>query len=274
MAPKNHLQKIRQKIDAIDREIQKLINHRAECALTVADIKKHEQKNPIYYRPEREAQILRAIIKRNAGPMPNKAMAEIFLQIMAQCRALQNPIKVIFPKENRSIALKAAHKHFGLSIQTEPTLSIRKIFEKIHSKKANYGIIPVEHDKLGRIIATLNHFLEFPVQICGEIIIPPFRFLIIGHTSPTPSGNDKTSLVIFIANKPGSLAHILEPFAKNKIDVTFIEYFPYQGNSNNYVFFVDIAGHQDEHRIKKALQQLDKQQLHYMMLGSYPQAFL
>ena len=75
------LLKIREEIDAIDQQIQMLLNARAECALRVAEVKRAEKATSgeatIYYRPEREAQILAAVMERNEGPLPNEEVARI-----------------------------------------------------------------------------------------------------------------------------------------------------------------------------------------------------
>ena len=93
--------------------------------------------------------------------------------------------------------------------------------------------------------------MEFSGKICGEIELitgtgkknnNSNRFLILGNSLPTPSGNDKTSLLISIANKPGSLAKIFLPFADNNVNIIAIEPRAYHNNVWNYVFFVDIEG--------------------------------
>lgn len=274
MITESKLSEIRKKIDTIDQEIQKLINQRAQCALEVAQVKKDGNNGAIIYRPEREAQILRKIMERNIGPLPKKDMAEIFLFIMSKCRALQQPIKITVLGPKKSISHKAALKHFGASLQIYFTSTIKKILRDVATKKTNYGIIPIENIKEGTIISTLEALTEFSLQICGEIEFSGMRFWIIGTATTAPSGNDKTSLVIYIANKPGSLAKILQPFANHQVDVSFLEYFPYRGNMHNYVFFVDIAGHQQDQSVQAALQELATQSLTYTLLGSYPRTVL
>ena len=75
---------LRIQIDEIDQKIQTLINQRASCAQRVADVKQlaANGEDVQYYRPEREAQVLRAVMERNAGPLPAEDMAKLFREIM------------------------------------------------------------------------------------------------------------------------------------------------------------------------------------------------
>src|SRR5690554_4992402 len=93
------LRQLRDQIDAIDSEILRLISERARCARQVAVVKKAhnpEDTTPDYYRPEREAQVLRRIMEANPGPLPNEEMARLFREIMSACLALEHPIRVAY----------------------------------------------------------------------------------------------------------------------------------------------------------------------------------
>ena len=87
---KEFLNTLRGSIDAVDCEIQTLINNRAKLAQQVASVKKNhiandpaaENTNPIFYRPEREAQVLKAVMARNEGPIADEKMARLFREIM------------------------------------------------------------------------------------------------------------------------------------------------------------------------------------------------
>ena len=82
MTEKNPLLELRNKIDNLDQEIMAKISARARCAQDVAKIKK-EQGDETYYRPEREAQVLRSIMEKNVGPLGDEEMARLFRQIMS-----------------------------------------------------------------------------------------------------------------------------------------------------------------------------------------------
>jgi chorismate mutase/prephenate dehydratase len=99
------------------------------------------------------------------------------------------------------------------------------------------------------------------------------RFIIISKHYPEPSGQDKTSLLLSTKNQPGSLYQLLAPFAKHNISMTRIESRPSRRGTWDYVFFIDIIGHQADPTITAALTTLQRQACTYQLLGSYPQGF-
>src|SRR5690606_19022396 len=90
---------LRNRIDAIDDEIGRLIAARAQCAQEVAEVKKASLSADapiLFYRPEREAQVLRRAMERDAGPRSDEEIARLFREIMSACLALENPVKVAY----------------------------------------------------------------------------------------------------------------------------------------------------------------------------------
>lgn len=98
------------------------------------------------------------------------------------------------------------------------------------------------------------------------------RFLVIGRTVSKPSGHDKTSVVVNLRDKVGALAVMLKPFERNKINLTAIESRPSRRRKWEYYFFIDFLGHQDEPKVKKALEALRREVQELKVLGSYPAA--
>jgi chorismate mutase / prephenate dehydratase len=96
------------------------------------------------------------------------------------------------------------------------------------------------------------------------------RFLVIGAQETLPSGDDKTSLVFSVKDKPGVLHRMLQPFARSRINLTKIESRPIKNKPWEYMFFIDFKGHQKEARIMRALQTLDTSCDFIKILGSYP----
>ena len=87
-----HLDEIRKRIDDIDARIQTLINERAEFAQAVGESKGELSAAVDYYRPEREADVLRRVLERNEGPLRNEEMLRLFREIMSACLAQQEPL--------------------------------------------------------------------------------------------------------------------------------------------------------------------------------------
>ena len=98
------------------------------------------------------------------------------------------------------------------------------------------------------------------------------RFLVLGQIDPAPSGRDRTSLVMSAENKPGAVHALLTPLAEHRVSMTRIESRPARSKSAlwEYVFFIDVEGHQKDSAIAKALEQLRAKAPFLKVLGSYP----
>lgn len=100
------------------------------------------------------------------------------------------------------------------------------------------------------------------------------RFIIIGQELPSPTGNDKTSLVVSTGNQPGALHKILEPFAKFGIGMANIESRPSRQGLWDYLFFIDVEGHSEDKCVAQALEMVKNSVNMFKLLGSYPKAVL
>jgi len=98
------------------------------------------------------------------------------------------------------------------------------------------------------------------------------RFLVIGRDAVPRTGKDKTSIMFSIKDKPGALYSILRYFAENKINLTKIESRPSRRKAWEYIFFVDMEGHIEDKKVKKAITEMKKECLFFKELGSYPSA--
>ena len=98
------------------------------------------------------------------------------------------------------------------------------------------------------------------------------RFLVLGSEDVSPSGHDKTSLVLSTRNAPGAIHDLLAPLAKHQVSMTRLESRPARTGLWEYVFYVDLEGHQQEPKLAKALQALGRKASWMKVLGSYPAA--
>jgi chorismate mutase/prephenate dehydratase len=360
MTEKDQLAEIRKRIDEIDKSIQELVSERASCAAQVAEVKQKQGETGHFYRPEREAQVLRAVMQRNTGPLTDESIAGIFREIMAACLAHEKPLKVAFLGPEGTYTHSAAVKHFGSLIETQPVESIEEVFRVVEADGANFGVVPVENSSAGVINHTLDLFMKSSLSISGEVAlrirhnllsnldsldkidrvyshqqslsqcsqwldknlpnaeriamnsnaqavlyakehnaasiggvmaaelydVPVLvadiedepdnttRFAVIGqHLSP-PSGDDRTSLLVFVHNKPGSLFDLLKPLAERGISMSNIESRPSRRGVWDYVFFIDIDGHRDDDKVKDAITEIEKTSAMVTILGSYPKAVI
>ncbi len=97
------------------------------------------------------------------------------------------------------------------------------------------------------------------------------RFLVMGRESTPRSGADKTSLLFAVPERAGALHGALSLFSREKINLTMIQSRPQRERSWEYIFFVDLTGHRDDPRVKRALAALERRALFLKVLGSYPE---
>jgi chorismate mutase/prephenate dehydratase len=96
------------------------------------------------------------------------------------------------------------------------------------------------------------------------------RFVVISKESSQPTGNDKTSLMFQIPHKPGALADVMMLFKNNGLNLTWIESFPIIESPNEYLFFVELEGHQDQPAVAGTIATLRHDAIRLECLGSYP----
>lgn len=165
------LHDIRARIDQLDEQIQQLISERARCAREVARLKGAAGgEQPDYYRPEREAEVLRRVIARNrGGPLPDEEITRLFREIMSVCLALQRPMTVAYLGPEGTFTQQAVLKHFGHAVRTAPAATVDEVFREVEAGSANYGVVPVENSTEGAVTHTLDLLIGTPLSICGEV---------------------------------------------------------------------------------------------------------
>jgi len=100
------------------------------------------------------------------------------------------------------------------------------------------------------------------------------RFLVIGRKLFPPSGSDKTSLLLSANGTQGAgvLHQLLDPLAKNGINMTRIESRPSKRRKWDYVFFVDIDGHAEDDKVRPTLREVEQHANLFRVIGAYPKA--
>ena len=177
---------LRQRIDSIDSEILRLISDRADAALHIAALKKQNPEATCFYRPEREAQLLRAVRSQNPGPLDDAAVSYLFREIMSACLALESPLRVGFPSSEEGVARQAVLKHFGHASVAVPVDTIRDVFRQVADKTLHYGVVPVEKAPEGIVCATLDAWLEYPLFVCGTATLP-VRYQLLCSQAASPA---------------------------------------------------------------------------------------
>ena len=168
------LKPLRDRIDAIDAELLKLLNERAHAAHQIGTLK----NDGIIYRPEREAQVLRRLQGLNTGPLSDETVRLLFTEVISACRAIEEPLAVAFLGPRGTFSEEAARKHFGSSAKGMPCASIDEVFRQVEARQVRYGVAPVENSTEGAIGRTLDLLVSSTVKLCGEVVLPVHQCLM------------------------------------------------------------------------------------------------
>jgi chorismate mutase/prephenate dehydratase len=171
-AVKAPLEQIRERIDSVDSQLHALINERARLAQQVG-VSKHAAGHTVdFYRPEREAQVLRLALQRNqdeGGPLRDEEVLRLFREIMSACLAQQNALKIGYLGPEGTFTQQAVLKYFGHSVRPLPLASVEEVFHEVESGAADFGVVPIENSTEGTVNNTLDMFLTSPLKIIGEV---------------------------------------------------------------------------------------------------------
>ena len=177
-----NLDEIRKRINEIDERLQGLISDRARFAQQVGVAKGDLVSAVDYYRPEREAEVLRAVVERNeGGPLRDEEMLRLFREIMSACLAQQEPLKIGFLGPEGTFTQTAVFKHFGHSVRALPFHTIDEVFQEVECGAADFGVVPIENSTEGSVNNTLDMFLTSPLKIAGEIELRIEQHLMSRH---------------------------------------------------------------------------------------------
>ncbi len=354
---KNKIISVRDQIDSIDDQILLMLKERLNCAKEIGRLKNVEKRAK--WDPLRERQIYDRLLKDNNDIFPKGALKSIFHEIITTCRLSQKKAVVAFLGPDATFSHLAGVKYFGHSAEYKSSESIDDVFAEVEKGRTRYGIVPVENSIEGAVFSTLDCFMKYKVQICGEVrleishnlvcksgnigdiqtvashsqplaqcrewlrrhlpsvpTLPVFstgsaaqmaannpnigaiasslaiktyelqvvvkgiedyrgnttRFLVIGKKSPSPSGRDRTSLLIGLMDRPGALNEVLNVLAEENINLAKIESRPIKGKQWKYLFFLDMMGHIKDDKIQRGCERLSSLCSYFEWLGSYPKS--
>jgi chorismate mutase/prephenate dehydratase len=353
---KDQIVSVRDRIDEIDDQILSMLIERLSCAKKIGRLKNVEKRAK--WDPLRERQIYDRLLRNNEDFFPEGALKSIFHEIITTCRLSQKKAVVAFLGPDATFSHLAGVKYFGHSADYKPAETIDDVFAEVEKGRSEYGIVPVENSIEGAVFSTLDCFMKYKVQICGEVrlkishnlvcrsgdmddiqtvashsqplaqcrewlrkhlpevpTLPVFstgaaaqmaannpnigaiasslaiktyelqvvvkgiedyhgnttRFLVIGNKSPSPSGRDRTSLLIGLMDRPGALNEILSVLSEEGINLAKIESRPIKGKQWKYLFFLDMMGHVEDEKIRRGCDRLSSLCSFFEWLGSYPQ---
>ena len=353
MTDNAELQKLREDINTINDELVRLLNKRAEVAIEIGRAK----QGAAIYDPVREQAVLDAVVASNEGPLADRPIQAIFKEIIAACRAIQEPLSVAYLGPEGTYSEEAARRQCGTTCQFMPYDSIDDAVRAVEAGNSTIAVVPIENSTEGSVNRTLDLLQNTSLHISGEVLLPihhqllskasslrgitavsahpqalaqcrewltkhlpgvsliaassnaaaakaatkdsklaaiagkaaadtynlpvlaanieddatnTTRFVVLGRQLSSPSGNDKTSLIWTVANRPGSLQQALAVLAAEGVNMVKLESRPAGGGTWDYSFYVDIDGHETDKAVAKALDKLRDQSVVVKVLGSYP----
>ncbi len=172
----DRLKDLRKEIDALDRELLRLLGLRAQKALEIGNIKK--EKGLPLYTPHRERDVLEQILSFNRGPFPSQALEVVFREVISACLSLQRPLRVAYLGPEGTYTHQAGLDYFGSSVEFIPVPFVEGIFQAVERGQTHYGVVPFENSIEGVVSATLDLFFFSPVKITGEIYLPVSHHLL------------------------------------------------------------------------------------------------
>lgn len=202
----DQLPELRNRIDALDERLLKLLSSRARLAQRIGTLK----GGAVVYRPEREAQILRRITDLNTGPLSSHALRQIYVEIMSACRALEDHMSVAYLGPAGTYSEAAALKAFGGSTPRVPCASIDEVFRQLEAGTTGHAVVPVENSTEGAIGRTLDLLLTTDARICGEVLLPIHQCLM--------SRTKSASAIRKVYSHPQSLAQCQRWLARHLPD--------------------------------------------------------
>lgn len=272
------LEEVRAKIDAIDKELLRLLNERAECVNIVGEIK--QKAGLEIYAPEREEKLLRKLAELNQaqkGRLPERSIRAIYREIMSAALALEQPLTIAYLGPAGSHTHQVALSKFGHGVAYLSEASALKVFDRVARKEADYGVLPIEHSTQGVVHHTLDQFVDSPLQICAQMLVTGednarSRYIILGQRSSPPSGEDSTMLFISVSDQVGALLHVLEAFNRHAVDVRMIENRLVTSQPQGKIarFFLEVGGHAEDAALARAINDLRNAGSQVKVLGSYP----
>jgi chorismate mutase / prephenate dehydratase len=179
---KKSLEQIREGLRKKDLEIVSLLNERAKLALEVGKIK--NEKGQDVYDPARERLVHQYLRQINRGPFSNKAIQDIFREIISASRDLQRPITVAYFGPEASFTHLAALAHFGQRARFSAQKNIAMVFEQAERERTAYGVVPIENSGEGPVKPTLDRLIATPLSIRSEIYLRISHYLLAGQENP------------------------------------------------------------------------------------------
>jgi len=247
------LDAIRREIDALDIELLNLLNRRARMVFRVAAIKEG-QTEPRYYRPEREAALLRRIVAANPGPFRDREAAQLFREIVSSCRTLEQRLIIGCTTVQEGCA---AIGHFGGAVDVRSLADVAQALDVVGSAGFDYAMLGFS--RAGFASPVMTDLRGRGLRLCGEWYARDGeRFVAIGREPVAPTGYDLTSFIV----PAGELTTVESWCGSANLDMRSV---PIAGAAPSVL--VDVSAHESDPRLAPLVERYPD-----AVLGAYPAA--
>jgi chorismate mutase / prephenate dehydratase len=155
------------KIAELDRELVHLAQERAKRVIEAAQQGASAADASFASGPDEES--LKRLTEAACGPLSTRSVRAVLRELNSGCRALIHEPRIAFLGPLYSFSHLAAIHRFGQSVEFVPVGTIAAVFEEVHRKQSDFGLVPVENSTDGRVTDTLDMFTRMRVRICGEV---------------------------------------------------------------------------------------------------------
>jgi chorismate mutase/prephenate dehydratase len=198
------LSAIRRDLERLDRELVHLLQERAKAAQRQAKLRQ-EEGAPLIDLVEEQRE-LADLLAHSKGPLTEAAIRAVFREVLGVCRSLVRPVRVAYLGPKYSYSHLAAIERFGDGPDLTPVATIKAVFESVHYRQTDYGIVPLENSTDGRIVDTLDMFARLPTRITGEVELAIHHYLL---------GKCARGEIVEVYSKPQALSQCRDWLAKN-----------------------------------------------------------
>ena len=169
----SELNRLRRQIDEIDIQLLGCLNQRAALVEKIKRVKEQNAgvMDPAFYFPDREADILKRVLKKNMGPLSQETIRHFFREVLSLSLCLQKKTNIAYYQSQEKLEQQAVMQHFGSLVKAYATHTVANVFRDVYVKRAEYGIVPIESSSEHLVCSTVENFLNFSHKICGEIVL-------------------------------------------------------------------------------------------------------
>ena len=267
----NKVKDLRDKIDEIDLKILDLIQSRAIHASKIGEIKKESPDfDGVFYKPEREKEIIDRLTKKNSEPLRINNVKNIFKEIISACLSIEGELSISYLGPEGSFSDSAKKDHFGSSVTSQSESTIEGIFKSVEMGATNFGIVPFENSSQGVINTTLNCLSDFNIQICGETIVNIEHHL-------AAKKDIEISQIKKVVSHPQALGQCSKWITKNFRDINQVpmnstaEAAKFVSNNDDCVAIVsDLAIEKYQlHCVARSIQDFKDNQTRFLVIGNF-----